>query len=68
MKPPKTSSTGVLLVDKPSGMSSHDAIKRVRRAFGMREVGHTGTLDPMATGLMVVMLGRATRQVPATVP
>jgi tRNA pseudouridine55 synthase len=42
-------------------MTSHDAIKRVRRAFGQREVGHTGTLDPMATGLMVVMLGRATR-------
>lgn len=57
----KTSSTGVLLLDKPSGMSSHDAVKRVRRAFGQREVGHTGTLDPMATGLMVVMLGRATR-------
>ena len=57
----KTSSTGVLLIDKPHGMSSHDAIRVVRRAFGQRDVGHTGTLDPMATGLMVVMLGRATR-------
>jgi tRNA pseudouridine55 synthase len=61
VKKPKTSSTGVLLLDKPKGVSSHDAIKVVRRAFGQREVGHTGTLDPMATGLMVVMLGRATR-------
>jgi tRNA pseudouridine55 synthase len=49
------------LLDKPRGLTSHDAIKQVRRAFGQREVGHTGTLDPMATGLMVVMLGRATR-------
>lgn len=53
--------TGVLLVDKPKGKTSHDAVSAVRRAFGQREVGHTGTLDPMATGLLVVMLGRATR-------
>lgn len=53
--------TGVLLVDKPRGKTSHDAVSAVRRAFGQREVGHTGTLDPMATGLLVVMLGRATR-------
>ncbi len=53
--------TGVLLIDKAKGISSHDAVKLVRRAFGQREVGHTGTLDPMATGLMVVMLGRATK-------
>ncbi len=57
----KTSSTGVLLVDKPQGLSSHAVVQKVRRAFGQREVGHTGTLDPMATGLMVVLLGRATR-------
>ena len=53
--------TGVLLVDKPKGITSHDAVARVRRAYGQREVGHTGTLDPMATGLLVVTLGRATR-------
>ncbi len=53
--------SGVLLLDKPAGITSHDAVAAVRRAFGQREVGHTGTLDPMATGLLVVMLGRATR-------
>lgn len=51
----------MLLVDKPGGMTSHDVVQRVRRIFGQREVGHTGTLDPMATGLMVLTLGRATR-------
>lgn len=53
--------SGVLLVDKPTGMSSHDCVRRVRRIFGQREVGHTGTLDPNASGLMVLTLGRATR-------
>jgi tRNA pseudouridine55 synthase len=52
---------GLLLVDKPSGITSHDAIDRVRRAVGTRKVGHAGTLDPMATGLLVVGAGRATR-------
>ena len=60
-RPKRPVRTGVLLIDKPKGMSSHDAVKLVRRAYGQREVGHTGTLDPMATGLMVVMLGRATK-------
>lgn len=53
--------SGVLLIDKPSGMTSHDVVDRVRKVSGMRRVGHTGTLDPMATGLMVVCLGPATR-------
>ncbi len=53
--------TGVLLVDKPQGMTSHDVVDRVRRAAGLRRVGHTGTLDPAATGLLVVCLGKATR-------
>lgn len=53
--------TGVLLIDKPRGVTSHDVVGRVRRIFGQREVGHTGTLDPMATGLLVLGLGRATR-------
>jgi tRNA pseudouridine55 synthase len=52
---------GVLLVDKPSGMTSHDVVDVVRRALGTRKVGHAGTLDPMATGLLVVGVGRATR-------
>lgn len=52
---------GVLLVDKPAGITSHDVVARVRRRLGQPQVGHTGTLDPMATGLMVVTLGRATR-------
>lgn len=52
---------GVLLVDKPAGMTSHDVVDRVRRALGLRRVGHTGTLDPMATGLLVVLVGRAAK-------
>jgi tRNA pseudouridine55 synthase len=48
-------------VDKPAGITSHDVIQRVRRALGTRAVGHTGTLDPFATGLLVVLVGRATR-------
>jgi tRNA pseudouridine55 synthase len=50
-----------VLVDKPAGMTSHDVVHQVRRAFATRSAGHTGTLDPFATGLLVVLLGRATR-------
>jgi tRNA pseudouridine55 synthase len=50
-----------VLVDKPAGMTSHDVVQRVRRVLGIRAAGHTGTLDPFATGLLVVLLGRATR-------
>ena len=52
---------GVLLVDKPSGVTSHDVVDVVRRRLGTRKVGHAGTLDPMATGLLVIGVGRATR-------
>ncbi len=52
---------GLLLIDKPSGITSHDAVGRVRRALQTRKVGHAGTLDPMATGLLVIGVGRATR-------
>jgi tRNA pseudouridine55 synthase len=52
---------GLLLVDKPSGMTSHDAVDVVRRSLATRKVGHAGTLDPMATGLLVLGVGRATR-------
>jgi tRNA pseudouridine55 synthase len=52
---------GLVLVDKPSGMTSHDVVDAVRRTLGTRKVGHAGTLDPMATGLLVLGVGRATR-------
>ena len=50
-----------MLVDKPPGLTSHDVVLRVRRVLRTRAVGHTGTLDPFATGLLVVLVGRATR-------
>lgn len=53
--------TGVLVVDKPSGLTSHDVVARVRRALGERRIGHTGTLDPLATGVLPLVIGRATR-------
>jgi tRNA pseudouridine55 synthase len=56
-----TAPDGVLVVDKPSGWTSHDVVGRVRRLAGTRKVGHAGTLDPMATGVLVVGIGRATR-------
>ncbi len=52
---------GVLLIDKPAGITSHDVVARVRRILHERRVGHTGTLDPFATGVLVVLVGRATR-------
>jgi len=55
---------GVLLVDKPAGPTSHDVVRDVRRALHTRAVGHTGTLDPFATGLLVVVVGRYTRLSP----
>jgi tRNA pseudouridine55 synthase len=55
---------GVLLVDKPEGMTSHDVVAIARRATGTRRIGHAGTLDPFATGLLVLLVGRATRLLP----
>lgn len=55
---------GVLLVDKPAGFSSHAVVDRVRRVLDTRRIGHGGTLDPFATGLLVLLLGRATRLLP----
>ena len=52
---------GVLLVDKPAGRTSHDVVAVVRRALGVKKAGHAGTLDPFATGLLVLGTGRATR-------
>ncbi len=57
MSPPE----GLLLIDKPKGPTSHDVVDAVRRSLGTRKVGHAGTLDPMATGLLVVCVGRGTR-------
>ncbi|MGN6782062.1 MAG: tRNA pseudouridine(55) synthase TruB [Marmoricola sp.] len=54
-------SAGLVVVDKPGGMTSHDVVARVRRLAGTRKVGHAGTLDPMATGVLVLGVGRATR-------
>jgi tRNA pseudouridine55 synthase len=61
MQPQLTPFDGVLLVDKPPGMTSHDVVDRVRRHFGFRKVGHCGTLDPSATGLLILVLERATK-------
>ncbi len=55
------SPTGILLIDKPGGMTSHDVVARARRALGTRKVGHAGTLDPMATGLLMLGAGSSTR-------
>ncbi|MBE6700848.1 MAG: tRNA pseudouridine(55) synthase TruB [Ruminococcaceae bacterium] len=52
---------GVLLVNKPYGMTSHDVVNKVRRIFNTKKVGHTGTLDPMATGVLPVLVGRAVK-------
>jgi tRNA pseudouridine55 synthase len=52
---------GILIVDKPSGPTSHDVVDRIRRRFGFRKVGHGGTLDPQATGLLIILLGRGTK-------
>ncbi len=52
---------GGLVVDKPAGITSHDVVAVARRAFGQPRIGHTGTLDPIATGVLVLLLGRATR-------
>ena len=59
-----TESGGVLLVDKPAGVTSHDVVSIVRRALRARRVGHAGTLDPFATGLLVLLVGRGTRLIP----
>jgi len=56
-----TDLAGVLALDKPSGMTSHDVVAALRRATGERRIGHAGTLDPMATGLLLILVGRATR-------
>src|SRR5215212_11404005 len=61
MMEPKKSVDGVLLVDKKSGLTSHDVVDQFRRRAKIKKVGHTGTLDPLATGLLVLCVGRVTR-------
>ena len=51
-------SSGVVLVDKPSGITSHDVVDRIRKATGIRKIGHAGTLDPLATGLLIILISR----------
>lgn len=57
----QTEPSGVLIIDKPKGMTSHDVVWRIRRLYGTKSVGHTGTLDPDATGVLVVLVGRAVK-------
>src|SRR3954468_18504382 len=52
---------GLLVIDKPAGMTSHDVVAATRRTLKERRIGHTGTLDPFATGVLVILVGRATR-------
>jgi len=56
-----TGLSGMLVIDKPAGMTSHDVVARLRRATGERRIGHAGTLDPLATGVLLVLIGSATR-------
>src|SRR6185436_12614145 len=56
-----TALDGALLVDKPAGPTSHDVVDAIRRRFGIKKVGHCGTLDPNATGLLVIVVGRGTK-------
>ena len=60
----RATTDGLLLVDKPAGVTSHDVVLAARRASGESRIGHAGTLDPFATGLLVLLLGRATRLLP----
>jgi len=52
---------GLLLVDKPTGWTSHDVVKKIKNYFQLKKVGHAGTLDPMATGLLILLIGKATK-------
>src|SRR6185369_5250454 len=52
---------GILIIDKPEGITSHDVVARCRRILKTKRIGHTGTLDPFATGVMVILVGKATR-------
>ena len=55
---------GILLVNKPSGITSHDLVMKIRRKLNTQKVGHTGTLDPLASGVMMLTVGKATKILP----
>jgi len=61
MQPRQARFDGILLVDKKTGITSHDVVEKVRRRVGVKKAGHTGTLDPLATGLLILCIGKATR-------
>ncbi len=61
MSEPLQEPEGILLVDKPQGITSHDVVDKIRRLYSTRRVGHAGTLDPMATGLLIILVGKATK-------
>jgi len=61
MNPGNSDFEGILLVDKPQGITSHDVVDRLRRKLKMKRIGHAGTLDPMATGLLIMLVGKATK-------
>ena len=61
MIPPHDPLDGAILVDKPAGPTSHDIVAQIRRTFRLKKVGHAGTLDPAATGLLIVLLGKGTK-------
>ena len=56
-----TEPSGILILDKPQGITSHDAVYKIRRAYGTKRVGHTGTLDPLAEGVLVMLIGKAAK-------
>ncbi len=60
-QPTNDAPEGILLVDKPQGITSHDVVSKMRRVYHMKKVGHAGTLDPMATGLLLILIGKATK-------
>jgi tRNA pseudouridine55 synthase len=60
-QPSNDAPEGILLVDKPQGITSHDVVSKMRRVYHMKKVGHAGTLDPMATGLLLILIGKATK-------
>lgn len=61
-KPPSDDISGILLIDKPKGWTSHDVVAKLRRLTGIKKIGHGGTLDPLATGLLVIGIGKATKK------
>jgi tRNA pseudouridine55 synthase len=58
---PRRNTTGILIVDKPTGWTSHDVVAKVRSTFRLKKIGHAGTLDPIATGVLVLLCGKATK-------